>query len=182
MASVFRRTKKRPLPAGAEVTEKVVPLPKGARVKDGVASWHDSRGLRREGVVVDGELVRVLQAKWNAGGSRGSAPVTHDGRNILALSGSYIVMWLDHTGKRRTASTGTTDKDTAKRIAAQKDAHAALRREGVVDPRLEVVGQQSSRPLSEHLADFEAGLRVPGRGWRQRRGFRAAERKNVELV
>ena len=107
--------------------------------------------------------VLVRTASWVLDGARGSAPVTSDGKHILVLAGPYLVAWFDHTGKRHTESTRTTDKETAKRIAAKRDADAALRREGVIDPRVEEIGQQARRLLEDHLKDFEAKLRAENR-------------------
>lgn len=77
--------------------------------------------------------------------------------------GYYSVSWKDHTGKRRTKSTRTTDKAAAERIAAKLDADTALRREGVIDPTLDSIGKESARSIESHLADYEAKLRAAGR-------------------
>ena len=71
--------------------------------------------------------------------------------------------WHDHNGKRKTKSTRTTDKATAERIAKKFEADAALRREGVIDPALDEIGQQSLRSIESHLTDFESKLRAANR-------------------
>ena len=80
-----------------------------------------------------------------------------------AKGGNYYYSYVDYRGRRRTRSAKTTDADAARRIANKKQADAALRREGVVDPRLEELAEQSRRSVEAHLADYEAMLRVAGR-------------------
>ena len=74
--------------------------------------------------------------------------------------GFYIVSWYDHTGNRRAKSSRTTDKRSAERIAAKLESEAALRREGVVDPNLDVYAKEARRPISEHLNDYAAHLKT----------------------
>jgi len=76
--------------------------------------------------------------------------------------GNYIVEWNDHAGKRRTKSSRTTDKAAANRIAAKLDSEVALRREGIIDPAMDELTRQARRPIGEHLADYEARLKVKG--------------------
>ena len=77
--------------------------------------------------------------------------------------GNWYAAWTDHTGKRRTQCTHTTDKSTAERIARKFEADAALRRDGVIDPALDAISSESQRPLEDHLTDFESRLRSAGR-------------------
>ncbi|MCP3915681.1 MAG: tyrosine-type recombinase/integrase, partial [bacterium] len=70
--------------------------------------------------------------------------------------GRYQVSWYDHKGKRRTKSSGTTDHRAAERIATELEAQAALRREGVVDPRHDRFATENSKPLSRHVGDYIA--------------------------
>ena len=72
--------------------------------------------------------------------------------------GSYYMAWTDHTGRRRTESARTTDLDTARRIANKREADAALRRDGVIDPTVETISRESKRPITAHLADYRANL------------------------
>lgn len=72
--------------------------------------------------------------------------------------GSYLATYQDSNGKWNTRSTRTTDHDAAVRIAQKWEADAALRRDGVIDPKMEKLGQQSRRTIKEHLEDFEAKL------------------------
>jgi len=77
--------------------------------------------------------------------------------------GYYYASWFDHTGKRRTKCTNTTDKASAERIARKYEAEAALRREGVIDPAMESIAQEAQRPIETHLADYEAKMKAAGR-------------------
>ena len=76
--------------------------------------------------------------------------------------GAYLFSFTDHRGLRKTRSAKTTDLDAARRIAAKCEADAALRRDGVVDPRLEALGEQSRQTVEKHLADFKAKLSSAG--------------------
>lgn len=60
--------------------------------------------------------------------------------------------------KRVTKSTRTTDKRAAERIAAKWEADAALRRENVIDPRLEQLANEGELPIEHHLANFRASF------------------------
>ena len=76
--------------------------------------------------------------------------------------GSWIIFWFDHEGRRREKSSRTTDKRAAERIAAKLEGDAALRRDGVVDPRADDFASAERRSLQEHLADFHAWLLAKG--------------------
>lgn len=88
-----------------------------------------------------------------------------NGRGTLfkrIAGGTWIGAWYDHDGKRQERSTGTTDKAAAERILAKRVTDAALRREKVVDARVENVTKQAHRPIGEHLADWRAALEAKG--------------------
>ncbi len=74
-------------------------------------------------------------------------------------TGPYIAAWLDRQRQRQTASTGTTDKAAAKRIANKWEADAALRREAVIDASAELIQIQAVRSIEEHLTDFVARMK-----------------------
>jgi integrase len=73
--------------------------------------------------------------------------------------GPWILKWFDASGKRREQSSRTTDKRTAERIAAQIEAKVALRREGVVDTRMDQIADENQRPIREHIDAYLAHLR-----------------------
>jgi len=77
--------------------------------------------------------------------------------------GYWYASWFDHTGKRRTKCTQTTDKATAERIVRKHEADAALRRDGVIDPTLDAISKEARRTIESHLTDFEAKMRTAGR-------------------
>ncbi len=69
--------------------------------------------------------------------------------------GWYYVGYRDHDGRRVTKCAQTTDKATAKRIARKLEADAALRREGVIDPRADGYKDHAARPMLHHLEGVE---------------------------
>jgi integrase len=72
--------------------------------------------------------------------------------------GPYLVRWYDELGRVKERSSKTTDRRAAERIAVQIQANVSLRREGVVDPALAMVAEESQRPLQEHVDDYLAHL------------------------
>ena len=80
-----------------------------------------------------------------------------------ATGASWTARYFDHEGRRRTRSTGTTDKAAAERILAGWLAAAALRREGVIDARTDGYAQADQRPIADHLSDYRADLLNRGR-------------------
>ena len=83
------------------------------------------------------------------------------GRNQRGVR--YYISYFDHNGQRVSRSARTTDKATAERIVAKFEADAALRRDGVIDPALDAICQESRRTVESHLGDFEAKLKSAGR-------------------
>ena len=80
--------------------------------------------------------------------------------------GPWIIKYFDHQGRRRESSTKTTDKRTAERLGAKIEADVALRREGVVDPRLDAIADADRRPLQQHINAYLLHLRTNGRSVR----------------
>ena len=70
--------------------------------------------------------------------------------------GPWIDAWFDHTGKRRLRSARTTDRRTAERLLAKHVADAALRRDGVVDPRHDRFSAANRVPLANHVEAYLA--------------------------
>ena len=68
--------------------------------------------------------------------------------------GNYLVSYFDHSGRRREKSSRTTDKRSAERIAAKLESDAALRREGVVDPRQDRFIANERIPLAKHIEAY----------------------------
>ncbi len=78
-------------------------------------------------------------------------------------TGNYTIEWTDHTGKRCRMSSGTTCKATATRIGNKLDEDASLRRENLVDVRLEDIAKEGAKPLSEALDAYQASLSASGK-------------------
>jgi len=70
----------------------------------------------------------------------------------------WYIAWFDHTGKRRFKCSGTTDKSAAIRIANKLESEVALRRENVINPKLDELSQMAAKPLKVHLDDYSASL------------------------
>jgi len=76
--------------------------------------------------------------------------------------GPWVARWRDAKGKRPEQSTGTTDKAAAERILAKRVADAALRRDGVVDARMDAYAAADRKPLAEHVGEWKAALAAKG--------------------
>jgi integrase len=76
--------------------------------------------------------------------------------------GYWYVSWSDHSGRRRSKCTRTTDKATAQRIGDKLETEAAKRREGLIDPQLESFAREARRPLAELVAEYKAKLTANG--------------------
>ncbi len=75
---------------------------------------------------------------------------------------NYRIDWFDHTGKRRSKSSGTTDKAAAQRIANKLETEVALRVDRVIDPRLDDLAIQLAKPITTHLKDYSAAMLAKG--------------------
>jgi len=83
-----------------------------------------------------------------------------DGRGVWQMS------WFNHSGKRRTATSGTTDKAAAQRILAKRVEGVALRRGGVIDARKDRFSVEGRKALTDHMADYIAHCRHAGQATR----------------
>src|SRR5689334_1215606 len=78
-------------------------------------------------------------------------------------NGKYLVQWQNPDGSRGTAT--APDLETAKMVRAAKLHDAALARHGVISADDRAIGEAARRPLSEHLADWQAWMEnKPRRG------------------
>jgi len=78
-------------------------------------------------------------------------------------TGKYLIDWSDHKGKRCTKSSGTTDKASAIRIGNKLEADAALRRENVIDTRLEAIAQEGQKLIGDVLDTYQASMSASGK-------------------
>ncbi len=76
--------------------------------------------------------------------------------------GYWLIRYTDHDGSRRERSSKTTDRRAAQRIANELEAAAALRREGVIDPRADRLATADRIPAERHVADFAKHLGAKG--------------------
>ena len=81
-------------------------------------------------------------------------------------SGPWIIKFFDHQGRRRERSSRTTDKRVAERLAAKFEADVALRREGVVDPRLDALATADRVSIQAHVDAYLQHLRANDRSER----------------
>ncbi len=115
------------------------PLPAGAEIKmekgKSIACWVDEKGRKQK------------------------APLCKDGHGIVVKSPIYTMRYKDENGYTRWATSGTTDKDAAKRMAAQLETRASQIRQGLISPTEERYAKQAARPLGDHLAEYADYLR-----------------------
>ena len=78
-------------------------------------------------------------------------------------AGPWVAAYFDYAGKRRIHSTRTTDNATARRILAKLVADTALRRDGVINPRHDRYSIEGRKPLTEHIAAYQAHCEHAGR-------------------
>jgi len=69
---------------------------------------------------------------------------------------NYSIIWRDATGKRRTESSGTSDKRAAAQILAEKEREVRLILSGAVDPLQERYREEAAKSAREHLNDYLA--------------------------
>ena len=157
MATIYKRSILKPLPAGAAIIER-----KGRKF----ASWSDpTTGKRRSAPLNNGARGKHLP-----------------GSMIVVERNTYDVAYIDDQGRRRYRGTGTSDKAAAELIAAKFEAEVALRRRGVIDPKADQYAQAERRPLIKHLDDFHDDLSSrDGDPKHARQTFRYA-RKVIKLV
>jgi integrase len=74
----------------------------------------------------------------------------------------YVIFYTDESGRRR-KKTGATDKGVTQRIARDLENRAALRREGLIDPRDDAFAAHEARPLVVHLADWHRDMQARGK-------------------
>ena len=144
MASVFKRTRKKPIPNGAEIIER-------------------KRKPTKQEREASPELVEVVTrfAVWESRGRRRKAQLTPDGGAMLVEDPAYTVEWFDWQGRRKRTS-GGADRDSAEALGAKLEADEMQRRRGLLDPAAERFAAQGRLKIRKHLADFRAALEARG--------------------
>ncbi len=69
----------------------------------------------------------------------------------------YLIQYLDHRGKRRTAK-GFTDKGLTEELAAKLESEARLRTAGLIDPAQDRIAEHNQVGIEAHLKAFEKSL------------------------
>lgn len=75
---------------------------------------------------------------------------------------NYYFDFVDEEGRKRTLSSGTSDKRLAERIKRQRVDRVRSIREGLLDPTQERLREEADKPLRAHVQDYLAACR--GRG------------------
>src|SRR5262249_8702882 len=132
MGTVFRKTFTKPIPKGADISER-----KGRRT----ARWRDRRGRLRM------ELVTV--------GKDGTD-------RLLIQTGPYYAKYRDGQGNVCEVATGCRDETAARRKLADLERQADLVKVGVLTPAEQQQAGHSGRPLTEHLAAYDEHLQAKG--------------------
>jgi integrase len=86
------------------------------------------------------------------------ATVFKRGRDKNRRGVPYWVEYVGENGKRRRVL-GYTDYNLSVELGAKLERDVRLRKQGLVDPVAEKLAEARKRPLAEHLADFEKGMK-----------------------
>jgi len=77
-------------------------------------------------------------------------------------AGNWYAEYTDHTGARVKRSTKTRNKTIAQKILAKWEEEVAQRSSGLVDPRIERLQKQTTRPIQSHFDEWIAALESKG--------------------
>ena len=114
------------------------PIPKGAEIVT-LKGKRYARFKNRQGKIV-------------------TAPLTRDGKRMIAKISKWYINFRDADGTIRSRA-GFTDKKATEQFSAQLEKQAERRRVGIVDVEI----SHLQRPLREHLDDYLDDLRRAGR-------------------
>ncbi len=76
-------------------------------------------------------------------------------------NGKWKIAYFDENGKRRCV-TGCRDRAATDALARKLEADVLLRKRGIVDAKAEKLVESRTRPIEEHISDFEAVLNAKG--------------------
>jgi len=126
MATVYRKTYTKPLPADAEIITR-----RGERL----ARWKDAKGKTRTAPLTTGK----------DGSDR-----------ISVKAGTYTAKYRDGSGIVREKATGCRDKEAASRVLADLERRAELVKAKVMTAAEDAMSDHQDTPLAEHVGDFIA--------------------------
>lgn len=154
MATVYKRTNRKPIPGDATISRKTKTIPGGASIENGVATWIDRDGCKRT-AAVNGTKIVVAIAEWKDSQGGKSSPVDHTESALLVVDDNYTGDF--RIGDRRVRkSTRVSDKAVAQRIANQWEADERLRIEGVIDDVDVSLAKHGVMPIGDHVSAFIA--------------------------
>lgn len=79
-------------------------------------------------------------------------------------SKTWTISYFNECGRRVTRSSGTSDKAAARRIGAKWESEVALRKSGIIDPRLEKMANAGKQSIRAAFDDYRAYMRSKGSG------------------
>jgi integrase len=120
-------------------------------------------------------------ATWTDSAGRHRARLTDDGKAILIERPGYEIQYFDENGQRRKESVRCGDRDTAERIAAEREKAVLFRQKGYTDAAQERLAAETRRPLGEHVDDYRAFLLAKGNTARHVAETLRSIRRVVEL-
>ena len=132
MGAIYKKTFTKPLPSGAEITER-----DGQRL----ARWKP-----------EGERARMAAVTESADGSP----------RILVRAATYTAKFRDGRGRVVEHATGCRDESAARSVLAELERRAELVRAGVVSATQDAVADEQRRPLSQHIDAYVAHLKAKG--------------------
>ncbi|WP_145304505.1 tyrosine-type recombinase/integrase [Crateriforma conspicua] len=125
MATLFKKTTTRPMPAGAKIVSRTV---KGETKR--FAQWTDRKGKRR------------------------TAELTEAGDRIKTEASTWTAKYRDGEGKVCEVATGCRDKQAAQSVLDDLVKRSELVRANVMTPEQDAIADHAAIPLSSHLAAF----------------------------
>jgi integrase/recombinase XerD len=86
------------------------------------------------------------------------ATIFKRGRDKNRRNVPYWVEYVAENGKRRRVL-GYTDYNLSVELGAKLEREVRLRKQGLVDPAAEKLAESRNRPITDHLSEFEKGMR-----------------------
>jgi hypothetical protein len=141
MATVFKKTVTKPMPAGAELFKK-------------------ERKARQTEIAADPSRKTVVEqfVRWKDGNGKSRTAKLTIGRDgsdrIVIRASTYTAKYRDGSGVVREVSTGCRDETAARRVLAELERRAELVKANVISSAEDAAAAHQDRPLAEHFADY----------------------------